>query len=453
MEKEKSRKGKGKGVCWTCGDPGHRAWACPYAPKGKGGGKKGEPQPSSWNAKGGGGYGWNNGGWKGKGKGGWKGQGQAAWGVWEEEPHQAKEESDTLSLFGLGTSPLRKPAPTSPLTRTYSTPMTASTPSITNPPGAQPRCGEPMKVDIKHLTKQKRMPAKMARPPVVLQNRLDILSLECNELEEPSLDLRRGFPESVAGGGGVSPTSKANFVKFDLVATKVNKKKKGNKSADPKFMPEEFVKEMALLEDSDTDDLDNDDVAKDSTKDDLNDDDVKVMIIDEVDARVGVAHLVDARAGVMHQSLCGLFDADSEVNTLDGEVVWHHLQTVIDSGAAESVAPPSMLPWVAVKESEGSKRGQTYMSASGDRLPNLGEKAFKFVTETGRVAAATYQVADVTRALCSVSRICDKGSSVTFTAAGGYIESPHGVRTPFRRENNVYILDAWVQGPACVQGQ
>ena len=88
------------------------------------------------------------------------------------------------------------------------------------------------------------------------------------------------------------------------------------------------------------------------------------------------------------------------------------------------------------------------MSASGDRLPNLGEKRFEVVTSTGMNATATYQVADVTRALCSVSKVCDKGNSVTFTASGGYIEGPTGIRTPFRRENNVYMLDTWTLGPA-----
>ena len=146
--------------------------------------------------------------------------------------------------------------------------------------------------------------------------------------------------------------------------------------------------------------------------------------------------------------LCGLFDADLELNGVDNGVCWHHLETVMDSGAAESVAPTSMAPWIKVEESEGSRRGQTYMSASGDRLPNLGEKKFDIVTESGMSATATYQVADVTRALCSVSRVCDKGSTVTFTATGGFITSPAGVKTPIRRENNVYLLDTWTRGPA-----
>ena len=40
--------------------------------------------------------------------------------------------------------------------------------------------------------------------------------------------------------------------------------------------------------------------------------------------------------------LFGLFEGDAELNGMDGELVWHHFQTVMDSGAAESVVPASM---------------------------------------------------------------------------------------------------------------
>ena len=93
------------------------------------------------------------------------------------------------------------------------------------------------------------------------------------------------------------------------------------------------------------------------------------------------------------------------------------------------------------------------MSASGDRLPNLGEKTLNVVTENGVPATSTYQIANVTRALCAVSRVCDKGNTVVFEKDGGYIIDLQGGYTPFRRENNVYLLDTWVQKPAGFTGQ
>ena len=76
-----------------------------------------------------------------------------------------------------------------------------------------------------------------------------------------------------------------------------------------------------------------------------------------------------------------------------------------------------------IEESDGSRRGQTYLSVSGNRLPNLGEKKLEVTTSDGQAATATYQVADVTRALCAVSRICDKGNTVTFQAEGGSLRT------------------------------
>ena len=77
------------------------------------------------------------------------------------------------------------------------------------------------------------------------------------------------------------------------------------------------------------------------------------------------------------------------------------IEAVMDSGAAESVAPAVMAPWVPVLESSGWKRGQTYMSACGEKLTNLGQKQLKVWTNEGKlVALATFQCADVTGPLC-----------------------------------------------------
>ena len=100
-----------------------------------------------------------------------------------------------------------------------------------------------------------------------------------------------------------------------------------------------------------------------------------------------------------------LFSPDLEVNHIKGEPRWEKLEAVVDSGAAESVAPESMAPWVPMKASEGSKRGQTYMSASGAKLPNLGEKQFDMVTGEGIWVQATFQVAEVTLAAIGVAKV------------------------------------------------
>ena len=104
------------------------------------------------------------------------------------------------------------------------------------------------------------------------------------------------------------------------------------------------------------------------------------------------------------------------------------------------VEASNMAPWVPIKESDGSRAGRKYVSASGEVLPNLGEKRVSVYTNEGIPAEATFQVADVTRPLCSIARVCDKGSTVVFTSTGGYIENSRGQRTHFERKNNVYTM-------------
>ena len=51
---------------------------------------------------------------------------------------------------------------------------------------------------------------------------------------------------------------------------------------------------------------------------------------------------------------------------------WVRLRTVMDSGAAENVWPPSMAPTVPTLDSPGSLRGQAYIAAGHERIPNSG---------------------------------------------------------------------------------
>ena len=79
------------------------------------------------------------------------------------------------------------------------------------------------------------------------------------------------------------------------------------------------------------------------------------------------------------------------------------IEAVIDSGAAESVAHADMALRVPMLESTGSKRGKTYMSACGEKLPNFEQKQLKVWTNEGNLAVATFQCADATRP-CAVSQ-------------------------------------------------
>mgnify|MGYP005679304799 CR=1 FL=1 len=112
----------------------------------------------------------------------------------------------------------------------------------------------------------------------------------------------------------------------------------------------------------------------------------------------------------------------------------------MDSGAAQSVAPPTMAPGVIIEDSPGSLRGQHYISASGGRLPNMGQQRLKIQTNEGRDAKVVYQIAEVSRPLTAVSQTCDNGNWVIYTSQGGFILSClTGARTYFDRQGDIYM--------------
>ena len=80
------------------------------------------------------------------------------------------------------------------------------------------------------------------------------------------------------------------------------------------------------------------------------------------------------------------------------------IRTVMDSGAAESVGPPSMAPKVPILEPLGSKRGQAYIAAGHEWIPNLGQQTLNVVTNAGYQTQALYHNAEVTGPLTASAR-------------------------------------------------
>ena len=126
---------------------------------------------------------------------------------------------------------------------------------------------------------------------------------------------------------------------------------------------------------------------------------------------------------------------------------WRMIRTVMDSGATDSVAPPTLAPHVSIAESPGSVRGQCYVSASAGRMPNLGQKVLNVQTNEGKNTTVVYQVAEVSRPLTSVGATCDRGNWVVYNSQGGFIlNCQTGERTSFERTaSGIYELDLWMK--------
>ena len=94
-----------------------------------------------------------------------------------------------------------------------------------------------------------------------------------------------------------------------------------------------------------------------------------------------------------------------------------------------------------------SKRGMEYEVASGQSIPNLGEKICEMWTEGATKAKVlSMQVADVHKALLSLSRCADMGFESRFGSAFGcLIDTATGEVIPLQRRGNLYMLKAWVR--------
>ena len=96
-----------------------------------------------------------------------------------------------------------------------------------------------------------------------------------------------------------------------------------------------------------------------------------------------------------------------------------------------------------------SEGGLEYQSATGEPIPNLGEKTLNLVLNDGSKRKMTMQVAaGVKKPLGSVSRICAAGHKVVFDDEGSYIEHKStGKVTWLEQRDGIYVLEAWIAPP------
>ena len=125
---------------------------------------------------------------------------------------------------------------------------------------------------------------------------------------------------------------------------------------------------------------------------------------------------------------------------------WHQIEVVLDSGAVDSVCPKEMCPQFGIEDSYASKAGVFYTNANGGKLYNLGQTHVPIALDTGAKTLATFQVADVSRPLMSVSKVCEMSNRVVSGANGGYILNlATGAATQFVKKEGMYVFTMWVQ--------
>ena len=145
-----------------------------------------------------------------------------------------------------------------------------------------------------------------------------------------------------------------------------------------------------------------------------------------------------------------LFDvktrSSSEINTFDYQG-WKEVEVTIDSGACDIVMPLAMCADIPVQESEKQREGMEYEVANGETIANEGERHCLLMTKGAKTPKkSVFQVADVHKALMSITRVADAGYACWLDKSGGWlVDKITGEQIPIQRKGNLYVMTAWAR--------
>ena len=110
-------------------------------------------------------------------------------------------------------------------------------------------------------------------------------------------------------------------------------------------------------------------------------------------------------------------EEDKAVLAIDG---WQDImvEVTLDSGACRNVMPRECAPDYPIQDSNARRRGLAFVSGNGERVPKEDQFIFNLGADNGRGShaqlAPTFQVAELTLPLMSVSQIYEQGFQFVF---------------------------------------
>ena len=134
------------------------------------------------------------------------------------------------------------------------------------------------------------------------------------------------------------------------------------------------------------------------------------------------------------------------------------IEITLDSGCCEHVMDLGDAPGYGafLTQSDGSRRKQNFIVGNGQKVPNEGQLLLNLESdgEGNRKIKSTFQVAEVTRPLMSVSRVCDQGMTCTFTDTYALVLDKAGKTVvKFERRGGLYIARMRLKPPEGFVGQ
>ena len=136
-----------------------------------------------------------------------------------------------------------------------------------------------------------------------------------------------------------------------------------------------------------------------------------------------------------------------QINNLTDYQGWKAIEVTFDSGACDIVMPLGMCAEIPVQESERQRERIECEVANGETIPNEGERRCLLMTVGAKSPKRiVFQVADVHKALLSITRVADAGYECHLNKAGGYLlDTFTGEKVPISRRGNLYVMKAWVR--------
>ena len=123
------------------------------------------------------------------------------------------------------------------------------------------------------------------------------------------------------------------------------------------------------------------------------------------------------------------------------------IQIAMDSGAGKNVALLEMVEGYHVNPSYGSSNNKHFVAANGGKILNLGECDLNFNDGSGSRMRSTFQIAEVSRMLYSVSQLCDAGCDVAFNKSEGKVTKNCKILAKFPRRGGLYVMTTTLKSP------
>ena len=109
------------------------------------------------------------------------------------------------------------------------------------------------------------------------------------------------------------------------------------------------------------------------------------------------------------------------------------------------------VPGYCIVASPGSRRRQNFIVGNGSKVPNQGQVHLNLdatVADHKNALQSIFQVAEITRPLMSVSRICDQGLKAMFDHERAVITNKSGnVVAEFLRQGGLYVATMTLKRP------